>query len=62
MHDFRGVLIGLAVREFDRMRAIWLVFSNCQKVVCQKIRVKLRGFDSKRRYVRHATLISNQYG
>ena len=39
-HDmqFKGVLIGLAVREFDGMCAIWLVFQCCQKVVLSKNR------------------------
>ena len=31
--DPKGVLIGLEVREFDRRRAEWQVFSRCKKKV-----------------------------
>lgn len=34
--QFKGVLIGLAVWEFDRMSAKWLAFLHCQKVVLTK--------------------------
>ena len=43
--NFKRILIGLAVRELDRMCAIRLVFLGCQKVVLSKN--QLRGFDSQ---------------
>ena len=42
---FKWVLIGLAVQDFDRMCAIWLVFPSCQKLILSKSGVA--GFDSR---------------
>ena len=36
---FKGVLIGLELREFDIMCAMRLVFPRLQKIVLAKIRV-----------------------
>ena len=36
---FKEVLIGLVLREFDRMCAMWLVFPCRQKVILVKIGV-----------------------
>ena len=41
-YALEGVLIGLELREFDRMWDMRLVFPHCQKIVLVKIRVNTR--------------------